>query len=168
MQEEYLDLVNEKDQIIGRETRNRIYEQKLSNYRVVNAFIKDSKGKLWIPRRTADKKAYPLALDMSMGGHVESGENYEETFKRELQEELNINSETILFREIAYLKPGDHGVSSFMKIYEIHQNNTPSYNPADFVESFWLSPEEIIEKINCGDLAKGDLVALVIALYLKD
>lgn len=49
----------------------------LSNYRVVNVFVINSSGKIWIPRRHSNKAHFPLAFDMSIGGHVESGETYE-------------------------------------------------------------------------------------------
>lgn len=62
----------------------------LSNFRVVNAFLVNPEGKLWIPKRTSDKRIFPDCLDVSMGGHVESGESYEQALERELAEELNI------------------------------------------------------------------------------
>ncbi len=86
--EEYLDLVDENDVVIGREKRSVVHKKRLNNFRVINVFIVNDEGKLWIPRRTAEKVNNPLALDMSVGGHVESGSTYEETFARETKEEL--------------------------------------------------------------------------------
>ena len=37
---------------------------------------------------------------MSMGGHVESGETYEEAFKRELDEELNMKADEISWQQL--------------------------------------------------------------------
>lgn len=42
---------------------------------------------------------------MSMGGHVESGETYEQTLKRETQEELNINTDQAQVRLLGHLTP---------------------------------------------------------------
>ena len=42
---------------------------------------------------------------MSMGGHVESGETYEETLKRETQEELNIDTDKAQIRLLGHLSP---------------------------------------------------------------
>lgn len=165
MDEEYLDLVDESDSVIGREDRSVIYSKRLNNYRVVNVFIVNSEGKLWIPRRTASKKIKPLALDFSAGGHVESGSTYEETFAKEVLEELNIDISKVVWREIGYFKTGEYGLSSFMKIYEIKQNEVPKFNREDFFEYYWLTPQELLKRIEEGDDAKGDLTILARKLY---
>lgn len=56
--EEILDLVNENDEVIGSKSRSDIYAEGLKNFRVVNAFVINSKGKLWIPRRAANKRLF--------------------------------------------------------------------------------------------------------------
>lgn len=167
MQEEYLDLVDENDNVISKEKRSEIYKNGLRNYRVINAFIVSSEGKLWIPRRTAKKDISPLGLDMSVGGHVESGSTYEETFKKEVREELNIDVNKVPHKQIGYFKSGEHGLRCFQKIYEINQDEVPDFNPDDFVEYYWLTPQELIKKIEQGDKSKGDLPILVKQLYLK-
>ncbi|WP_292736317.1 NUDIX domain-containing protein [Nostoc sp. JL31] len=40
-------------------------------------------------RRSAHKSIFPLCLDVSMGGYVETGETYEDALQRELKEEFN-------------------------------------------------------------------------------
>ncbi len=165
MQEEYLDLVDQNDIVIGKEKRSEIYRLGFSNYRVVNAFIKNSKGELWIPRRTAHKKMYPLFLDMSMGGHVEAGETYEETFIRETKEELNVDVTKFPHKMVGYFKAGEQGLSSFMKVYEIILDEAPVYNHEDFIEYYWLSPKNLLGKIKKGELCKSDLPILVNRLY---
>ena len=165
--EEILDIVDENDQVIGKKSRSDIYSEGLKNYRVVNAFVVNSEGKLWIPRRTASKKLFPLALDMSVGGHVSSGENYDFAFKRELEEELHMNSENIFYVLLGHLSPYKHGVSAFMNVYEIKYNDIPNYEKNDFFEYFWLSPKEILDKLSAGDIAKSDLSKIVKIFYLK-
>ena len=89
--DEYLDLVDENDNVIGKEKRSIVYSKGLNNFRVVNLFIVNSEGKIWIPRRGPHKRIFPSALDMSMGGHVDSGETYEQAFKREEERVKQIN-----------------------------------------------------------------------------
>ncbi len=163
--DEFLDLVDEKDRVIGRERRSVVYAQGLSNFRVVNAFIKNSKGKLWIPRRTATKKIFPLCLDVSVGGHVESGESYEQAFKRETEEEINLNLDNLPYRLLGHLTPPVQGVSAFMNVYEIQSGVAPDYNKDDFVEDFWLKPEQLLKRIKAGEKSKPDLSKLVKIFY---
>jgi isopentenyl-diphosphate delta-isomerase len=89
---EVLDLVDSEDHVIDSMERHEIYRLGLHNFRLVYGLIINSEEKLWIPRRTADKEICPLHLDSSMGGHVNSGESYDEAFARELEEELGLNS----------------------------------------------------------------------------
>ena len=153
MMDEYLDLVNIQDEIIGKKLRSTVYAEGLSNFRVVNAFLVNPQGQLWIPRRSLNKRLFPGGLDVSMGGHVESGETYEEAFKRELNEELNMKADEISWQQLGYLTPQD-GVGAFMKIYEISANTIPQYNRNDFTESFWLNPVELIKRVEAGDCSK--------------
>jgi isopentenyl-diphosphate delta-isomerase len=81
--DEILDLVDENDIVVASRPRSEIYAENLHNFRVINAFLVNGNGEIWTPRRTAHKRIFPLALDMSVGGHVESGETYDEAFARE-------------------------------------------------------------------------------------
>ncbi len=164
MTDEFLDLVDEYDRVIGKQQRSEVYAMGLNNFRVVNVFIANRKDELWIPRRTQDKKIFPLCLDFSMGGHVESGETYEMALKRELQEELNLNLEDLSYRCLGHLAPKE-GVSSFMKVYEIHVNTTPNYNPDDFSEYFWLTPLALLAKVAQGEAVKSDLPKILKKFY---
>lgn len=165
--DEYLDLVDERDQIIGKKKRSEVYAEGLSNFRVVNAFVVNSKGEIWIPRRTAHKRLFPLCLDISMGGHVESGETYEQTLKRETLEELNINTSILPVRFLGHLTPKKDGVSAFMHVYEIKTDEEIKYNPEDFTEYFWLTPEFLLERLEQGEKAKSDLSILVKKFYIN-
>ncbi|BAZ02696.1 hypothetical protein NIES37_67090 [Tolypothrix tenuis PCC 7101] len=164
--DEILDIVDERDRVIGQKKRSEIYNQGLYNFRVVNAFVVNSLGQLWIPRRSAQKQIFPRCLDVSMGGHVESGETYEDALQRELQEELNLELKMLKVRLLGYLIPHQHQVSAFMKVYEIKLDSQPEYNENDFIESFWLNPDELIKWLHKGEPAKSDLLKLVQIFYI--
>ncbi len=158
--DELLDVVDENDRVIGQEYRSIIYKKNLS-FRVINAFLINKQKELWIPRRTSHKKLFPSCLDASVGGHVMTGENYDQAFERELQEELNIKSSQISYQLIAKLTPYQHGVSAFMHVYLIATDTTPHYNPNDFSDASWINISELKEKIKKGERVKGDLSILV-------
>lgn len=164
--DELINIVDENDEILGQLPRRFFYRNNIKNYRVINAFIQNKKGQLFILRRSADKDLFPLGLDMSVGGHVKAGETYEDALKRETKEELNIDLDNFVYKEIGYLSPLNTKISSFSKTYLIESNQTPSYNKNEFIEGFWLFPEEIIQRIEKGDLHKDDLPILISQFFL--
>ncbi len=166
-QEEILDLVNEKDEIIGQKGRTEVYKEGLRNYRVINCFIKNKEGKLWIPRRQPTKKLFPSGLDVGCGGHVSSGETYDEAFAKEMAEELNIDVATVTYRKLGFCSPHIDGSSSFMQVYEVNLDNVPNYNPEDFSGYEWLYPAEVLAKLESGDTAKDELPRLIRKYYLN-
>ncbi len=50
-------------------------------------------------KRSRTKETYPGLLDISIGGHVDLGENYEETAIKELEEEsgISVNKNDLVF-----------------------------------------------------------------------
>lgn len=156
--DEFLDVVDENDVVIGRELRSRLYSEYASNFRVVNAFVVNSNGQLWIPTRRPDKKLAPNALDFSVGGHVVSGESYDEALFREAEEELGSNPvRSGSIRRLGKLTPNNDGVAAFMQVYEIRTDKTPQYNPSDFTAGEWLYPEQLEQRIRAGHPVKSDL-----------
>ena len=164
--EELLDIVDELDTVIGVQTREQAYKNPAGNFRAINAFIKNKKGELWIPRRTAHKTLFPSCLDTSVGGHVQSGEPYDLAFRRELLEELNIDLNSVTYRVLGKLFPKTHGVSAHMQVYEIDLDVAPNYNRDDFTEYYWLTPQAVLEKLKT-DAGKGDLPIIIKSVYLN-
>jgi isopentenyldiphosphate isomerase len=161
---EILDLVDDADTVVGQISRDAAWESR-ARVRVVNAFVKNSEGRLFIPRRTSDKRMFPNCLDMSVGGHVRAGESYLAAFKRETLEELNLDVDTLVWREVGYFSPVSTGLSAFMKVFEIELEGMPDFNAHDFSDCFWVTPQELKARILSGDAAKGDLFELVELVY---
>jgi isopentenyl-diphosphate delta-isomerase len=158
---EILDLVDNEDTVIGILERSQVYAANLHNFRVINAFLINEAGKLWVPRRTAQKRLFPLHLDVSVGGHVSSGETYEIALRREMQEEVGLDLDDLVYEDLGRLLPHTHGVSAFMHVYKFFYNDVPPYNKNDFMEYFWLAPNELKERIKNGDPSKSDLPLLL-------
>lgn len=155
IEEEILDIVDENNTIVRQQKRSEYYANKIDYLRSVAAFVRNSAGQLWIPRRVASKKLFPLYLDASVSGHVSAGESYYEAFARETVEETGINVSTVTFRELGILGLQE-GLTAFCSTYIIDYERIDNYNQEDFCESYWLYPDEIFERIKNGDRLKSD------------
>lgn len=165
-QEERIWLVDKEDRPLDEGWQIRDGKKNWQNFRVVNAFVKNRDGKIWIPRRASHKRLFPDCLDMSMGGHVDWPESYEDALRHELMEELNLDDQKVSMRFLGHLTPAQHPVlSAAMKVWEIEMDETPNFNPDDFTEAYWHSPAETLQRIKDGDRAKGDLVPLIKIFY---
>jgi 8-oxo-dGTP pyrophosphatase MutT (NUDIX family) len=165
MEDEWLDLVDDNDVVTGRMLRSEIIARGLSGFRVINAFLRNSRGEVWIPLRGPNKRQFPNCLDVSVGGHVAAGEDYDTAFVRELEEELRLVAGKVKWRRIARLTPARHGVSAFMWVYEVETDDTPAFNPDDFVSGRWLAPAVLLAELVSGVPQKGDLLLLVRHCY---
>lgn len=168
MQEEWLDIVNEKDEVIDSMPRSEAYKKRMfSSLRASWLMIKNNQGKLWIPRRHPNKKVLPNVLDGSVVGHVSSGETYEQCLLRETQEEAGFDLSKLKYRCVGKVNPHVDDSFCFATIYEVELDDVPDWNRNDFVEYYWLTPQEIVNKIESGqDDAKDTLLVVLKKFYL--
>lgn len=87
---EYLDVVAENNQIIGKETRKKIHGSGLW-HRGVHVLVIDTKGLLTLQLRSPSKDKFPNHYDCSVSEHLKRGETYEAAAIRGLKEELGIS-----------------------------------------------------------------------------
>ena len=86
---EILEVVDEKNQVIGTASRWEIHQKSL-RHRSVHIFIFNSKGDLYLQKRSPRKDQYPEHWDSSAAGHTDPGETPLDTAQRELMEELGL------------------------------------------------------------------------------
>jgi isopentenyldiphosphate isomerase len=86
--ERYLDVVDEDDQVIDSCPRNEIHEFGLL-HRDVHVWMFDEEHNVFFQKRGLPV-SYPGLLDASVGGHVNSGEDYLSAAIRETSEETSI------------------------------------------------------------------------------
>lgn len=96
---ELLDIVDENDVVIGKDSKENKFTNELIS-RNVAIFIIDETGKLIIAKRAAHKKSFPGRFDLAACGNVKSGESYQEAAVRELMEELKISCEVKMIEKI--------------------------------------------------------------------
>ncbi|HSV62768.1 MAG TPA: NUDIX domain-containing protein, partial [Chthoniobacterales bacterium] len=86
---ELFQVVDENDEATGAAPRGEVHGNNL-RHRAVHVFIFNRHGELFLQKRSRWKDRHPLLWDSSAAGHVDAGENYDETAVRELQEELGV------------------------------------------------------------------------------
>jgi isopentenyldiphosphate isomerase len=110
--EEYLDVVDENNRVIGREERKIIHRTGLW-HRGVHIFLFTPDRKLLIQERSL-KQLSPNMLDCSVSEHLKAGESYPDAARRGLREELGIAQ--ISLKQILQFKmnygPNDNIIST--------------------------------------------------------
>ena len=87
---ELVDLYDENRIPLGR-TAERHAPKGPGEYRlVVHVCAFDSRGRLLVQRRTAEKRIWPDRWDVSVGGGVDAGETSRQAAEREFREELAV------------------------------------------------------------------------------
>ena len=140
--EEMLDLVDETGTVIETRPRAEVFALNLCNFRLVCAFLKNSNGVFSVLRRSHRKASYPGAFGM-IGGCVSAGESFDQAFKRETMEAVNLNIEDVDFRLLGYSTPKQHGTRGYVATYEMTFDGKVSYNTDDFTELITVSADEL-------------------------
>lgn len=87
--EELFDVVDEQDQVTGRQVRREVHAQGL-RHRAVHLLVVNTAGDIFLQKRSKTKDLFPGIWDSSAAGHVGAGEDYDGTALRELEEELGL------------------------------------------------------------------------------
>lgn len=162
-EDELLDRLNDAGEVRGVLWRSA--SSGVRHKRGVTAFLRNSRGEVFFPRRAAHKARWPGALDFSAGGLVMAGETFEEGFRRETREELNLDPQDYPWRPLGEFSPWGTRLRCFTGVYEIRSDTTPTFNPQDFSEGMWLSPRQVRALADAGEAVNGDLLEVLRLAY---
>ncbi len=87
---EQFPVVDKNDRIRGCASRSEVHGNNL-RHRAVHILIFNQAGEVYLQQRSRWKDRHPLKWDSSAAGHVSAGEAYDETARRELNEELRVD-----------------------------------------------------------------------------
>lgn len=90
--EEMLPLVDNNGKIIGKALRSECHKDKKLVHPVVHVHVYNNEGKIFLQKRSINKKIQPGKWDTSVGGHIAYGESVETALKREAWEEAGIEN----------------------------------------------------------------------------
>lgn len=133
--EEQVVLVNEKDEVLGVMGKMAAHQNGVL-HRAFSVFLFNSKGKILLQRRAAEKYHSPGQWTNAVCSHPRYGETYLEAANRRLQEEMGIS--TTLTHRFHFLYKAEVGGKLWE--HELDHVFTGEYNG-----EFHLNPEEISE-----------------------
>lgn len=145
MQEEIFDVVNERDEVIGRLPRREVHRQGLM-HRAVHVLIFNSKGEIFLQKRSKHKDTFPQRWDSSAAGHLNPDEEYDACAVREVKEELGFDlpgAPTRILRIEACEETGQE----FVWVYRFEAEGPFDLNVEEVEAGDWFSPQFVTDWI---------------------
>jgi isopentenyldiphosphate isomerase len=150
MSDELLDVVDDKDNVAGRELRTVVHQRGLQ-HRGVHVFLFTREGRLLIQQRSKDRAASPSLLDCSVSEHVQAGEDYMTAAVRGIREELGLNGidiQPIVTFQMNY-GPNDNEIS------RIFQGSIDpmlvQFDPVEIEKITYFSLVELLERMETAE-----------------
>lgn len=144
---EWVDLVDDDDQVIGTASRAEMRARRLQHRAVFIAVVSsgpvvnDGGRRLLVHRRAEHKDVWPGRWDLAVGGVVASGESYDTAAVRELAEEIGVhNVRPVLLGGGRYV---DHDVALWGRCYVVEHDGPFTFDDGEVVEARWVSSAEL-------------------------
>lgn len=162
---EFIDIVDGKDQVVGKATYADIY-LRLLTHRIVHILIFNDRGEMAIQKRSKSKSFMPSAWSTAVGDHVRSGETYEQAALREFREELGMYLPLELLSKDPYEdRVYEKGLKKFLTTFKCDYNGPFSLNHEEVESIDFFSLKEIKTMIKRGDKFHPELLFLLKVHY---
>lgn len=141
MAEDIFDVVNERDEVIDRKPRSEVHRRGLL-HRAVHVLVFNSRGQIFLQKRSMMKDRQPGLWDSSTSGHVDSGENYDATAVREVWEEIGLKLTKPPAR-LFKIAAGPETDQEFVWVYRCENEGPFKLNRDEIDRGDWFAPEEV-------------------------
>ncbi|TAI49107.1 NUDIX hydrolase [Flagellimonas allohymeniacidonis] len=112
--DEMVDLLDEKGNYLGKSILKSEAHRKGLYHPTVHVWCYTSKGQILLQLRGKDKATFPLKWDVSVAGHVGTGESLEVAAVREVQEEIGLKISQLELEKIAVFRTENRHSESLM------------------------------------------------------
>lgn len=143
--DEWFDVVNERDEVLRRETRRVVHATGLW-HRAVHIMVFDAAGRVFLQKRSMLKDLSPGLWDSSCSGHVDAGEDYDTAAVRELGEEIGVNTTTMPKRWLRVDACVETGWE-FVWVYRLAYAGTITVDPREIQYGEWVAPAEVSRRL---------------------
>lgn len=141
MAEEIFDLVDENDRVIGQLGRSEVHRQRL-RHRAVHVLVFNSRGEIFLQKRSMSKDTFPGRWDSSAAGHLDCGEDYDACAMREVGEELGHEMECAPER-VLRLDACEETGQEFVWVYRLECDGPFTLHPEEIERGEWFAPGEV-------------------------
>ena len=141
MSEEIFDVVNERDEVIDRQPRSVVHRMGLK-HRATHVLVFDSRGEVFLQKRSMKKDRQPGLWDSSASGHLDSGESYDACAVRELREEIGLSVTQPLVR-LFKINACEETDGEFVWVYRCRHDGPFELNPDEIDSGGWFAPEKV-------------------------
>lgn len=141
-QSEWLDVVNENDEVVGRATRDDVHRDSLI-HRSAHILLLNSKNQIFVQLRSLSKDNSAGLWDTSAAGHVDSGESYLQCAVRELAEELGVTLRPDDLTPVGRLPPERRNGFEFTQIYTACSDQPLTLQAEEIDDGRWVSADEL-------------------------
>src|SRR5258707_11500437 len=141
MNEEIFDVVNERDEVLAQKPRSEVHRLGLM-HRAAHVLVFNSRGQVFLQKRSMQKDRQPGLWDSSASGHVDSGEDYDACALRELREEIGLQLKTPPER-LFKLPASDATDQEHVWVYRCHAEGPFTLHPQEIERGGWFSIEEV-------------------------
>jgi isopentenyldiphosphate isomerase len=140
--EEWLDIVDSDDVVIGKDTRRKIHEHG-HFHRAAHIVLFRPNGQVFVQLRSMLKDSGAGLWDTSAAGHLDSGETYRQCAIRELEEELGVCLPAEAFQWIDKLPPEARNGYEFTAIFAACTDQVLKLQADEIDDGRWLTPEAL-------------------------
>jgi isopentenyldiphosphate isomerase len=161
--DELLDVVNDNDEVVGVKSRGEIHAEGLM-HRAVHILLFNSKGELFLQKRSLSKDEQPGKWDSSAAGHVDSGEAYLDCACREIGEELGIVVDQplqALFKLPAGLRTGNE----HCMVYSYCFDGPLVLQDDEIDDGQWVDPTLMDRRVAAQDPVLTEAISLIWKRY---
>ena len=141
MTEEFFDIVDDTDTVVGSASRDEVHRSGLL-HRSTHLLVFDSRGRVLLQKRSMEKDSFPGRWDSSVSGHVDRGEWYDQCVVREASEEIGIVLDGVP-EKLFKIDACEETSQEFTWAYRTLHDGPFHVNEQEISEVRWFSEEEV-------------------------
>ena len=151
--EELIEIVDENNKVLASTNRAEMRAKRLI-HRATYAFIRNSNNYFYVQKRSALKDYCPSFYDPCPGGVVGAGETYEDTNRREIEEEMGISfpsSSATAIKHMFTFYYEDDRVRCWGDAWDVVYDGPLKLQPEEVDSVHMMGMQEILDRFDAGE-----------------